>query len=260
MKPYFFKVSAIMLLLGALCWACQKENEAPPPPPAASALKWDVETPRNLLYEIEFKGYTKGEPAQTRTTNLELFFTGGGKVTVVFGDAAAKQEFIMDSTGVMRPVVPGQPYSPILDLFAVLPADGLAQSAVGSQWDVFTPTAKQVDANAEACIIQSRRTFRVLGTDGADVRMQHDGYLRVVDNKAAAANFETMFGTAAGMLARQAWTQWRLFQTGETVFSASDNNLRQASYVAVILPGPNMDAAALYISPEREELTIRRRP
>ncbi|MBK8966831.1 MAG: hypothetical protein IPM36_09155 [Lewinellaceae bacterium] len=259
MKPYVFKVSAIVLLLGAL-WACQKDNDPPAPGAAVTVPKWDVQTTRNLLYEVEFKGYTKGELAQTRTTTLELFFKGAGRVTVVFGDAATKQEFIMDSTGLLSPVVPGQPYSPILDLFTVLPADGVAAAAVGSHWDVLAPSEKQVAANADACIIQSRRTFKVLSADANSIKMQHDGYLRVVDNKAAATNFETMFGTAGGALARQAWTQWRLFQTGETVFSTSDNNLKLASYVAVILPGANMDDAALRASPEREELTIRRRP
>lgn len=259
MKPYVFKVSAIVLLIGAL-WACQKDNDPPAPGAAVSVPKWEVQQSRTLLYDVELKGYTKGALAMTRTTTLELNFKGGGVVIARFGDAAADYRLIMDSTGAVTPQQPGQPYSPILDLLAQIPPDGLAKADVGSQWDVLTPSEKRVQANADACIIQSRRSFKVLSADATSIKMEHDGDLRVVDNKAAADNFETMFGTAGGALARQTWTQWRHFLTGETTFSTVGNCLKSATYTAVILPGANMDDADLKASPEREELTIRLRP
>lgn len=259
MKPYVFKVSAIVLLLGAL-WACQKDSDPAAPAVAVTAPKWDVQQSRTLLYDVELKGYTKGALAMTRTTTLELNFKGGGAVIARFGDAATDYRLTMDSTGVVAPQQPGQPYSPILDLLAQIPPDGLAKAEVGSRWEVLTPSEKRVQANSSACIIQSRRTFKVLSADATSIKMEHDGDLRVVDNKAAATNFETMFGTAGGALARQAWTQWRHFLTGETTFSTTGNCLKSATYTAVILPGINMDDTDLKASPEREELSIRLRP
>lgn len=258
MKTYVLKVMTATLLIGALYWACQKESD--PPAQSVAVPKWEVQQVRQLLYDVEFRGYTKGALAQKRSTTLGINFEGNGTLIAWFGDEVTKHRFQMDSTGALQPLNAGKPYSPILDLLALLPPQGLAEAAVGKNWDVLTPSEARVVANPDVCIVQSRRNFKVLSAGAGAVRMQHSGYLRVVDNTAAERNFTAMFGKTGGDLARLAWTSWRRFQAGETVFSTAKHCLLEASYVAVILPTANMNDAELWASPEREELTIRLRP
>lgn len=258
MKKYRFKIFAAALLFAALYVACRKENH--PPDPKIELPAWEVQEKRTLLYEVEFRGFTKGEMAQKRSTTLELTFLGDGQVKTRFADEPGDYYFTMDSTGALTPSEKNPRYSPILDVLALFPPEGISKPEPGSQWNVLTPSEKQVSTFSDACIVQSRRQFQILSGDASTVRIKHDGFLRVVDNEAAQRNFETLFGKAGGTLARAAWTPWRFFQTGETEYRVSQRCLSKADYVAVILPAPGMDVAALKGSPEREELTIRIRP
>ncbi len=258
MKPYVFRLLIATLFAGSLLWACKKDNEAPATP--VPVPKWDVYQARTLYYDILFEGYTEGKLAKTRSTTLRLIFPGDGTVTAIFDDAAFKTAFKMDSTGTLTPVDPDQLYSPILDLLSVIPPAGLPGAELGSQWEVLIPAESKVSSNPEVFTVQSRRNFKVLSATDTTLRLEQNGFLRLVDNKAAKRNLDDFFGPVAGALARADWTSWRRFLTGTSEFSTAGGNLRSAEFVAVILPDPNLTDAQLIASPEREELTIRIRP
>ncbi len=257
MKTKIIPYPGAALLLVTLLFACGKE--ATPPVEQIALPGWEVNQPRTLLYQIDGRSYSNGEVVE-RNTFLEIEFLGGGAVRTRFADESKDYFFMMDSTGLLSFAEPDQNYSPILDVLHMFPAQGLSNAKPGSEWKVFTPSEQYVQDSQDEIIVQAQRNFRIVEADHDNARIKQDGYLRIVDNEAAKTGFLEVFGNVKGHLVRAAWTKWRYFQTGETEYSSSCGCIVKADYTGVILPIENLDENSLYISPEREELTIRRRP
>lgn len=257
MKTKIIPAASTILLLVILLLACRKEET---PPVVQNTLPgWEVNEPRTLLYQIEGKSFSNGEIVE-RNTYLTIEFLGGGAVKTRFADESKDYFFKMDSTGSLSLAEPDQNYSPILDALNMFPAQGLSNVKAGSEWNVFTPSEQYVQDSQDEIIVQARRDFRIVEADDDYALIKHDGYLRIADNEAAKTGFLEFFGNIKGHLVRASWTQWRYFQTGETLYSSSCGCIVKADYTGVILPIENLDENSLSISPEREELVIRRRP
>lgn len=258
MKTKIIPFTAAALLLATLLFACRKE-ETPPVEQQIALPGWEVNQPRTLLYQVGGRSYSNGVVVE-RNTFLEIEFLGGGAVRTRFADEPKDYFFMMDSAGLLSFAEPDQNYSPILEVLNMFPAQGLSNVKAGSEWKVFTPSEQYVQDSQDEIIVQAQRNFRIVEADGENARIRHDGYLRIVDNEAAKTSFLEVFGNVKGHLVRAAWTKWRYFQAGETEYSSSCGCIVNAVYTGVILPIENLDENSLYISPEREELTIRRRP